>query len=185
LFFTNLDPPGKTVTGPEKPVDILKGDYLCPNDKVNDSKNITILPNPPDQQVQDKLLPGISKEQPRKPLKIFPTFLCCHQEFLLNDLRRRRAFSLECQLEMGYDLIDNLVIIYKRYDGHFASTGGAQQRVDFIHLADHVGPADELFPQKQGKDLVGEDFLDNLVMETTDTVKSAIRGCDEAISVGQ
>jgi len=53
LFFTNLDPPGKTVTGPEKPVDILKGDYLCPNDKVNDSKNITILPNPPDQQVQE------------------------------------------------------------------------------------------------------------------------------------
>jgi hypothetical protein len=41
----------------------------------------------------------------------------------------------------------------------------------------HQRKPDELFPQKQGKDLMGEDFLDNLVMETTDTVKSAIRGC--------
>jgi len=101
----------------------------------------------------------------------------------LNDLRRRRAFSLECQLEMGYDLIDNLVIIYKRYDGHFASTGGAQQRVDFIHLADHVGPADELFPQKQGKDLVGEDFLDNLVMETTERLSPGERMISRAYCV--
>jgi len=35
----------------------------------------------------------------------------------------------------------------------------------------------ELFPKQQGEDLMGEDFLDNLVMETTDTVDSAIRGC--------
>lgn len=40
----------------------------------------------------------------------------------------------------------------------------------------HIGKADELFPEKQGEDLVGEDFLDNLVMETTDSVKSTIRG---------
>ena len=39
------------------------------------------------------------------------------------------------------------------------------------------GKADELFPDKQREDLVGEDLLDNLVMETTDTVKSTIRGC--------
>jgi hypothetical protein len=39
------------------------------------------------------------------------------------------------------------------------------------------GKADKLFPKQQGKDLVGEDFLDNLVMETTETMESAIRGC--------
>ncbi len=39
------------------------------------------------------------------------------------------------------------------------------------------GKADELFPQQQGKDLMGEDLLECLLMETTDTVKSTIRGC--------
>ena len=36
--------------------------------------------------------------------------------------------------------------------------------------------ADELFPEKQGKNLMGEDFLDGLVMEATDAVKITIRG---------
>ncbi len=39
------------------------------------------------------------------------------------------------------------------------------------------GKADQLFSEQQGEDLVGEDFLDGLVMETTDMVKSTIRGC--------
>jgi hypothetical protein len=39
------------------------------------------------------------------------------------------------------------------------------------------GKADELFPQQQREDFVGEDFLDNLVTETTGMVKSTIRGC--------
>ncbi len=39
------------------------------------------------------------------------------------------------------------------------------------------GKADKLFSKQQGKDLVGEDFLDNLIMETTETMESAIRGC--------
>jgi len=39
------------------------------------------------------------------------------------------------------------------------------------------GKADELSPEKQREDLVGEYFLDNLVMETTDTMESTIRGC--------
>ncbi len=39
------------------------------------------------------------------------------------------------------------------------------------------GKADELFPEQQREDLMGEDFLDDLVMETRDTVKSTIRGC--------
>ena len=41
----------------------------------------------------------------------------------------------------------------------------------------HKGEADELFQEKQGEDLMGEDLLDDLVMETTDTVEDAIRGC--------
>ena len=32
------------------------------------------------------------------------------------------------------------------------------------------------FLEHQGEDLVGEDFLDEFVMETTDTVKNTIRG---------
>jgi len=39
------------------------------------------------------------------------------------------------------------------------------------------GKADELFPDKQREDLVGEDLLDKRVMETTDTVEGTIRGC--------
>jgi len=41
----------------------------------------------------------------------------------------------------------------------------------------HQRKADELFPQEHGEDLMGEDFLDDLVMETTDMVKSTIQGC--------
>jgi len=42
----------------------------------------------------------------------------------------------------------------------------------------HKGKADELFPEKQGEDLMGKDFLDSLVMEMADTMdKSTIRGC--------
>ncbi len=39
----------------------------------------------------------------------------------------------------------------------------------------HQGMADELFLKKQGEELMGKDFLDDLVMETTDTVKSTLR----------
>jgi len=41
----------------------------------------------------------------------------------------------------------------------------------------HQGKPDELFPQQRREDLMGEDFLDNLVMETADTMESAIRSC--------
>ena len=41
----------------------------------------------------------------------------------------------------------------------------------------HQRKGNELFPEKHGEDLVGEDFLDNLVMEARDMVKSTIRGC--------
>lgn len=41
----------------------------------------------------------------------------------------------------------------------------------------HQNKPDELFPNQQGEDLMGEKFLDNLVMEAGDMVESAIRGC--------
>ena len=41
----------------------------------------------------------------------------------------------------------------------------------------HQGRPDELFPQQQGEDLMGEDFLDDIVRKTTDMVKITIRGC--------
>lgn len=34
----------------------------------------------------------------------------------------------------------------------------------------HKGKADEFFPEQKGEDLMGEDFLDDLVLETTDTM---------------
>jgi putative transposase len=42
----------------------------------------------------------------------------------------------------------------------------------------HQGQPDELFPQQQGEDLMGEDFLDGLVVEAGDMVKNTIRGCE-------
>jgi len=41
----------------------------------------------------------------------------------------------------------------------------------------HQMKSDELFSQKQGKDFVGENFLDNLVMETGNMMEVPTRGC--------
>ena len=43
---------------------------------------------------------------------------------------------------------------------------------DFLY----EGKPDELFPQKQGKDFVGEDLLDNLIMEKANMMEGSIRG---------
>jgi len=48
----------------------------------------------------------------------------------------------------------------------------------------HQGKADELFPEKQGEDLVGEDFLDNLVMEARDMVKNCVIKVDRRLIIG-
>jgi hypothetical protein len=40
----------------------------------------------------------------------------------------------------------------------------------------HQRKPDEHFPQKQREDHMGEDLLDNLVVETTDMVKNTVRG---------
>jgi len=37
--------------------------------------------------------------------------------------------------------------------------------------------ADELFPQKQGKDFVGKGFPDDIVMEAGNMMEGPIRGC--------
>ena len=42
---------------------------------------------------------------------------------------------------MADDPVDGFRFFDKRDNGHFASTGGAQQRVNFIDLADHICPA--------------------------------------------
>jgi len=41
--------------------------------------------------------PQIDKKQLRSPLEIFLPFLGCHQEFLLDNLRRGRSFGLEAE----------------------------------------------------------------------------------------
>jgi hypothetical protein len=49
----------------------------------------------------------------------------------------------------------------------------------------HQGDPDKLFPQQQGEDLMGEDLLDNLVMETRDTAKRTIRGCASLVRTAE
>jgi hypothetical protein len=52
----------------------------------------------------------------------------------------------------------------------------------------HQRKSDEFFPQKQGEDLMGEDFLKCLIMETGDMVKNTIRDgsrCDHRKSGSQ
>jgi len=56
-------------------------------------------------------------------------------------VRRRWPVSFKGQLEVGGDPVDDLRFFDKRDDSHLATTGGAQQRVNFIDLANHLGPA--------------------------------------------
>jgi len=56
-------------------------------------------------------------------------------------MRRRRAFGLECQLEMTDDPVNRLRIIYKKDNSHPAATGRTDQWIHLVDLADHLGPA--------------------------------------------
>jgi hypothetical protein len=62
-------------------------------------------------------------------------------EFLLDIKRQRWPFGHEGELEVSDNLIDNFMIFNERDDLHLASTGRAKQRINFIHLANHLSPA--------------------------------------------
>jgi len=57
------------------------------------------------------------------------------------NIRWGRPFGLEAELEMADDLIYGFRIFDKRDDSHLASTGRTKQRIHFVDLADHLGPA--------------------------------------------
>jgi hypothetical protein len=53
--------------------------------------------------------------------KYSSSLLGCHQEFLLDNLRGRRALGCEDELEVANDLIDDLIVFDKGDDPHLAS----------------------------------------------------------------
>jgi hypothetical protein len=50
------------------------------------------------------------------PLEILPPLFGCHQEFLLDNLRRGRPFSHESEFEVSDNLVDNFIMFYERDD---------------------------------------------------------------------
>jgi len=67
-------------------------------------------------------IPESTKRQPQRPSKIF-AMLGCYQGFLLDNLRRRRPFSLKGQLEIADGPVNGLGFFDKRDDSHLASAG--------------------------------------------------------------
>ena len=64
--------------------------------------------------------------------EIFFSLLGCHQKFLLDNLRGRRALGCEDELEVANDLIDDLMVFDKGDDPHLATCGGAMKVISFI-----------------------------------------------------
>ena len=76
-----------------------------------------------------------------KVSEILSMLLSWHQEFLLENMRRRRPFGHKGKFKVINNFVDNFMIFYESDDWHLASTGGAQQRISFIDLAYHFCPA--------------------------------------------
>jgi len=57
---------------------------------------------------------------------------------VLEDLRRGRPFGHEGEFEVSDNLVDNFMIFYERDDLYLTSTRGTQQRINFIHLTNHL-----------------------------------------------
>ena len=74
-------------------------------------------------------------------LKIYPTLLGCHQDFLLDMMGRRWAFGLESQFEMAEDPVDGLRFFDRRDDSHLVSTRRTYQWIHLVDITDHLGPS--------------------------------------------
>ena len=64
-----------------------------------------------------------------------------HQEFLLDDLRRRRAFGLESKFELSDDPVQCGIIGDEGDHSHLCTACRTEEGVYFIDFADHLGPA--------------------------------------------
>ena len=72
--------------------------------------------------------------------EIFFSLLGCHQKFLLDNLRGRRALGCEDELEVANDLIDDLMVFDKGDNPHLASAGRTEQRICLVDFSDHLCP---------------------------------------------
>ena len=75
------------------------------------------------------------------PSEIPPYLLGCHLEFLLDDLRGRRSFGMESELEVSDDLIDDFMILDKGDHFHLSAALRTDQRIDFKDFPYHLSPA--------------------------------------------
>jgi len=88
-------------------------------------------------------------------------------------MRRRRPFGLHAAAAGWIDQGGHLVNLEDRLCPAF---GRHISRVIFYD-GGMTWKVDELFPQQRVEDLMGEDFLDELVMEKGDMLEGTIRSC--------
>ena len=72
--------------------------------------------------------------------EILAHLLGCHPEFLLDDLRGRRPFGMESELEVSDDLIDDFMILDKGDNPHPTPTLRTGKRVYLINFFYHLRP---------------------------------------------
>jgi len=58
-----------------------------------------------------------------------------HQEFLISKMRRGRSLRDKCQLEVGDDTIDHLIVGEEGDDAHFPLAFGTGQGINLVDLS--------------------------------------------------
>ena len=87
-------------------------------------------------QDQDGQFHKVSRfdERLQRLSEIFIPLLSSYQESLLNELRGRWSFSLEAELKMADDLIDNLQLLDEGNDTNLTTTGRTKKRIHLVDL---------------------------------------------------
>jgi hypothetical protein len=90
-------------------------------------------------------------------------------------MRRGRLIGNECQLQVVDDSVHHGGVGEESDDAHLSAALRAEERVNFIHLTDHLSPfgAQELHTDKTGQDLVAEKLGQPRVVERGDLVEKA------------
>ena len=70
---------------------------------------------------------GAKKVRSRPFAEVLASLLDCHQEFLLDDLGRRRALGSEGELEVADDFVDDLRVFDEGDDAHLAAAEGTER----------------------------------------------------------
>ena len=91
--------------------------------------------------------PDLSSRPRKKLRKIFGRRLGGHQEFLINEVRRGRLVGHERQFEVVDDPVHHGEIREESDDLHRPTALRADERVNFINLPDHYGPAPAGYPR--------------------------------------